>query len=53
MNIELNPNSYLQWIKYAIMVGIYACIVTLIINVLFDRDTSIGVINRLTRMVKR
>jgi O-antigen/teichoic acid export membrane protein len=53
LNIELNPNSYLQWIKYAIMVGIYACIVTLIINVLFDRDTSIGVINRLTRMVKR
>lgn len=53
LNNELNPNSYLQWIKYAIIVGIYACIVVLIVNVLFDRGTSKGVINRVARMVRR
>lgn len=53
MSNKLNPNDYLQWIKHATIVGIYACVVTLITNGILEREAFKGVINRISGMVKR
>ncbi|MDD2494277.1 MAG: hypothetical protein PHE29_03700 [Tissierellia bacterium] len=51
--IELNPGGYIQWIIHAIIIGIYSCIIVLIISLLFDRNALKEVSNRVTGMVRR
>lgn len=51
--IVINPSGYIQWIRDAIIVGIFACSIVLIISLLFDRDTLGGVFKRVVGMVRR
>jgi hypothetical protein len=51
--IEINANGYFEWIFNAILVGIYACVVIVIMSLLFDRVAFKASFNRVVRMVKR
>lgn len=51
--LEINPTGYTQWIIYAICIGIYACIVVLVMSTIFERRTLKSVFSRLLGMVRR
>jgi len=52
-NIDINPSGYIQWITYAIFIGLYACIVVFVISLLFDRKILKSVVYRIIGMVRR
>lgn len=53
IKININPVGYIQWLIYAIIVGIYVCIVVFILSLLFDRKTFKDAINRTIGMVRK
>lgn len=52
IKLEINATGYIQWIMYAFFIGIYTCIVVLIMSLLFDRKALKGILNRVKRMVR-
>lgn len=52
LTISIKPTGYIQWLIYAIIVGIYVCIVVLVISLLFDRKTFKNAIGRIIGMVR-
>ncbi len=51
--INISTSGYIQWLIYAIIVGIYVCIVVLIISLIFDRKTFKDAIGRIIGMVRK
>ncbi len=50
---RIEPNTYLEWIKYAIVVGLYAVIVVSVVTFIMDRTEFISLIKRFNIMFKR
>jgi len=50
---DVNFNAYSIWIKYAIISGIFACIITLVINCLLYKKDTKGVIKILKNNLKK
>lgn len=50
--VEINTLNYIEWIGVASIVTIYSLIITLTINVIFERQDIKNVITRLSRLVK-
>lgn len=49
--INIDISNYLQWIQYAVVVGIYSLIVVVTINVICDKAVLMGVIKRFSSVV--
>lgn len=50
--IKISPRSYLEWIINAVVIAIYALVVVVIINVIFDRKIFRDVINRVKLVLR-
>ena len=51
--IDISPNGYIQWVINAVPVGIFACVVVVLISIIFDRGALKGVFKRVLSVVKR
>ena len=51
--IELSASSYISWVKDATIVGIYASLVVIAVNFIFEKENTINASKRIVRMVKR
>ena len=51
--ISISSSGYIQWIVQAIIVTLYATIVTVLINYLLDKEELKIVLERIKRLVKR
>ena len=51
--LTINTNGYIQWILQAIVVTLYATIITVLVNYLIDKDEFKLVIERIKNLVKR
>lgn len=51
--LDIKIDNYLHWLLYATIVGIYACIIVIIMSLIFEKDELKGVLNRIARLVKR
>lgn len=51
--IFINPETYLNWAIQALIVGVYACVVVVVMSLIFDRKDFRGAVNRVVRMVKK
>ena len=51
--LNVQVDSYLSWVLYAIVFGIYALIITTIITVIFDKKDFLALCNRVKNMVFR
>ncbi len=51
--IDIDAVSYIQWIMYAIPVGIWAMIVIAVGNILIERDTAKEILERIKLLLKR
>lgn len=51
--INISSNGYIQWIVQAIIVTLYATIITVLINYLIDKEELKIVLERIKRLVKR
>ena len=51
--IDVNATNYLEWLLYAIIVGIYACTVVIAMSLFFEKNELKSVFSRIMVMVKR
>ena len=51
--IQITPQNFVEWAGDAVFVGVYALIVVLTVNFIFDAKTMIKVVSRIKRLVKR
>lgn len=51
--IELSPSSYISWMKYATYVGVYASLIVIAVNFIFEKENTINASKRIVRMVRR
>lgn len=51
--IDVNSSSYFEWIIDASLIGVYSVIVVIIVSLMFDRETTKGIVDRCLRMMKR
>lgn len=51
--IQITPQNFVEWAVDAVFVGVYALIVVLTVNFIFDAKTMIKVVSRIKRLVKR
>ncbi len=51
--VGYQPTSYLAWILYALIVGVVAALVTVVVFLVFDRQETISVWYRMLALVKR
>jgi len=50
--IRIEVVSYVEWLKYAVWVGVYAFVIVLAMNTIFDRKLLANVVRRITFMFK-
>lgn len=51
--IRIEAANYIEWLKYAVWVGIYAFVITLAVNTIFDRNLLASVVRRIIFMFKK
>lgn len=51
--IDFSALSYIYWMQYAMYIGVYASVVVIIVNFIFEKKNTISAIKRIKRMVKR
>ncbi len=51
--IDLISNNYLKWLFNSAIMGVYACVIVVIISYLFDRESLKGVYYRVIKMVRK
>lgn len=51
--VGYQPDSYLMWIVYALIVGLVTVAVTVVTFLIFDREETIAVWHRMLAFIKR
>lgn len=51
--IKLTPDNLIEWLLYAVLISIYALVITLISSYLFEKEELKNIINRTKRLFKK